>query len=157
MVIDLFQFLANRTTFFKKPLLKFWYNLAAKIDGEGSDLKFMNFGYAAPSNEGRTIKLDQNDEKHRYCIQLYHKTIENVQVNDKHLLEMSCGRGGGASAIMRYMNPASLTGIDISSEAITINKRHYTTPNLFFKEGSAERIQTDDDSIDVVLNIEASH
>ncbi|GIT56929.1 MAG: hypothetical protein Ct9H300mP18_03580 [Candidatus Neomarinimicrobiota bacterium] len=50
---------------------------------------------------------------------MYHHTVEKLAVQDKTVLEVGSGRGGGTSYIARYLNPKKITGIDYSKNAIT--------------------------------------
>ena len=68
----------------------------------------------------------------------------------------SPGRGGGASYLSRYLGPRSVTGIDISPRAIAFCRRVHDNPGLRFRVGDAERIPARDNSVDAVVNVEAS-
>lgn len=153
-------------TVFKKltcnsPLAKrtwqFWYNFANLIDGRAGDLRFMNFGYAPEHNGGQIMDLDPADEKYRYAIQLYYHTVGRQSLSDLDVLEVGCGRGGGAASLMKYATPRSLTGIDLSSKAISLCRNLARIPSLTFKVGDAEKIPFQDGSFDAVVNVESSH
>ena len=70
---------------------------------------------------------------------------------------MGSGRGGGASYIARYLDPRSIIGIDISSSAISLCKKFYKENNLSFSIGDSENIPFEDNSYDIVINVESSH
>lgn len=103
------------------------------------------------------MPLQEADEINRYGIQLYHNTIAGIDLSDKQVLEVGCGKGGGASYISRYFKPKLMIGIDLSKEEIDFNIRHYRDPGLSFKEGDALDLPFPDNSFDAVLNVESSH
>jgi ubiquinone/menaquinone biosynthesis C-methylase UbiE len=120
-----------------------------------SDWHFMNYGYAPSSSE--QISLQPKDEINRYPIQLYHFLAQKTTIKDKHVLEVGSGRGGGASYICRYLQPASMTGMDIARNAIRLAKQHHQENNLVFMQGNAEKLPFKNESYDVVINVESCH
>jgi SAM-dependent methyltransferase len=58
---------------------------------------------------------------------------------------------------MRYLQPRSLTGVDLAPHAVKFCKGHYTTPGLSFVRGDAESLEFDDATFDAVINVESSH
>src|SRR5262249_700186 len=68
------------------------YNKFSKTD-LGWNWDFMNFGYVWPDSEKPPV-LDPKDEPDRLCIQLYHRLASEVDVRDRSILEVGCGRGG---------------------------------------------------------------
>ena len=73
------------------------------------------------------------------------------------MLEVGCGRGGGASFVKRYLEPQTLTGLDRTRRAIAFCRGHYDTPGLSFVRGDAEALEFDEDTFDAVVNVESSH
>lgn len=114
----------------------------------------MNYGYHSPNLE---LKLQEKDEIERYPIQLYSFVVNQVDIKDKNILEVGSGRGGGASFIARYLRPSSITGIDISKDAIELCSKIYSIPNLDFMVGDSENISFPDNSYDILINVESSH
>jgi ubiquinone/menaquinone biosynthesis C-methylase UbiE len=129
------------------------YKLINRFDKQ-KQVIFMNYGYSHPEEK---VNLDHDDEKNRYSIQLYHHLIENVNLSDKIIVEIGCGRGGGLAYIAKKFHPASLIGIDIEKSAINFANLQFNYDNLFFKTGNAEKVPLPDKSCDIVLNIESSH
>ena len=66
------------------------------------------------------------------------------------VLEVGSGRGGGAAYIAKYLNPAQIIGVDISTSAIALCKKNYTLSNLTFQQGDSERLPFEDNNFDAV-------
>ena len=114
----------------------------------------MNYGYY---NEELDIILDKDDELERYPIQLYHQLCIQVELKDKVIVEVGCGRGGGANFIARYHKPKLITGVDLSPNAVSLCNKSYNLDNLNFLVGDSAKLPFEDNSVDVILNIESSH
>ena len=137
----------------KRWFWKKWYNIFAK-KAQNPDLKLMNYGYDAPNME---LKLRSEDELERFSIQLYHYVSMHSDIKNKKVLEVGSGRGGGAAYIARYLDPLSVTGIDISDNAVSLCHNLYKLPNLDFVYGDSENIPFSENKYDVVINVESSH
>ena len=131
------------------------YQLLAHVY-QKPDWTFMNYGYA-PDNEAARLLLHADDEINRYCIQLYHYIASAVDLSGLKLLEVGSGRGGGADYIKRYLNPAYVVGLDYSDNAVNLCRQHYSVEGLSFVPGDAENLPFNDQSFDIVLNVESSH
>lgn len=118
---------------------------------------FLNYGYASLDPTAPKIDLQAADETNRFCIQLYQRVVSAVDLRGSNLLEVSCGHGGGADYIMRYLHPATLTGIDLNLQAIQFCRENNTLSGLAFVHGSAEALEFKNESFDAVINVEASH
>src|SRR3989442_1237030 len=116
----------------------------------------MNYGYI-PAPDARALALDASDEADRYCIQLYDFVAGACDLAGKHVLEVGSGRGGGASFVKRYRRPASLTGVDFSAMAVEFCRHRYHIDGLSFREGHAEALPFEDESVDAIVNVESSH
>jgi ubiquinone/menaquinone biosynthesis C-methylase UbiE len=116
----------------------------------------MNLGYVWPEDEKPPV-LNPQDEPDRLCIQLYHRLASEVDVKGKTVLEIGCGRGGGAAYIAKYLGPKSIVGLDASKEGLAHCRRAHKEPNLEFKLGDAEHLPFADQTFDVVVNVESSH
>ncbi len=140
----------------KSSISRIQYEYLSKIDREANIL-LMNYGWANLDPEAEELHLNDNDEPYRYCIQLYHHMASVIDLRGKDVLEVGCGRGGGASFIMRYLKSNSIVGTDITTNAIRFCNQHYDIKGLSFVLNNAEDLQLDDNSFDVVINIESSH
>lgn len=135
---------------------RLWYRYMTHLD-RNHEMTFMNYGYADTDPAAPLPTLAREDEGNRYCIQLYQHLTAGVDLKGCDVLEIGCGRGGGASYLARYLNPASLTGIDIAPGAVEFCNRHFGTAGLTFARGDAEALDFGRDSFDAVINVESSH
>lgn len=129
-----------------------WYEYVNILD-RGLEMTLMNYGL----EDGQAVQLDPADEDKRYRLQLYRRVAGTVDLSGRDVLEVGCGRGGGAAHVVRTMRPASFIGLDSSRRAVSFCRRHYAETGLAFVHGDAARLDFPDASFDVVLNIESSH
>ncbi|BFI96987.1 MAG: hypothetical protein RSP_24970 [Rhodanobacter sp.] len=74
-------------------------------------------------------------------------------VSGKDVLDIACGEGYGSAMLAR--GARSVTGVDISDEAVLHARAQYRDiPGLEFLRGDAARIPLSDDSVDVVISFE---
>lgn len=123
---------------------------------EGLEIVFLNYGFEYLDHDKKDLELDKNDEKEKYCLQLYHSTVEDVDLENKDILEIGCGRGGGASYITRYFEPNSYIGLDLSKEVIKFNDNYHQVSNLSFVVGNAQKLTFENRSFDTIVNVESS-
>lgn len=144
---------AGSTSTYKR-VWRYWYPLMTR--GLGNDeIVFINWAYE--EDPPMDLPLEASDEPNRAHINLYHRTATQVDLGGKQVLEVSCGHGGGASYLTRTLHPASCTGLDLNQAGIKLCKKRHRLPGLDFVRGDAENLPFDDESFDVVLNVEASH
>lgn len=122
---------------------------------------FMNWGYAEldGATDGHTpgLALPSTEAADRFEIQLYHRAAAQAELAGRTVLEIGCGRGGGAAFVARAHAPARLVGVDFSPSNIDFCRGRHRAPNLEFAIGDAEALPQPDASVDAVLNIESSH
>ena len=118
---------------------------------------YMNFGYADLDGSKNLTVLDKTDEGNRLSYQLYNHLTAEIELEDKQILEVGSGRGGGASMIRKYHKPEKLVGLDFSGAAVKLCNRNLSTSGLAFIEGDAENMPFSAGSFDVVINVESSH
>ena len=138
----------------RRPMWRIWHNLLIHFDKDKT-VNFMNYGYAGLNGDAN-LELDKKDEANRYCIQLYDQVVNRLNLENKKVIEIGSGRGGGASYIARYYKPIQYTGLDISSGVIKFCNEYYNVPGLSFVEGKAEKIPFDNNSFDAVVNVESA-
>jgi SAM-dependent methyltransferase len=127
----------------------------AKRDKD-AELLFMNYGFAPIDSDAEKLPLREDDEKHRLQIQLYHHVVKAVGLKEKDVLDIGCGRGGGASYVMRYLEPRSVTAVDFAPTAIAFCNNYHAVEGLCFLAGDAESLPFDEERFDVVINVESS-
>lgn len=115
----------------------------------------MNYGYAPVDAPATPAPEGHPDDF--YGLQLYAAVAGAGDLEGKDVLEVGCGRGGGASYIFQTRRPRSMTGLDLARRAIDRCRRRYARPGLRFVAGDAEALPFEDGSFDVVLSVESSH
>lgn len=137
------------------PLWRYWHAKIIAWDSGYTAVRFMNYGYAPI--DAPELPLDPEDQHEPFGAHLYHVALSHVSVEGKELLEVSSGRGGGASYVARYLNPRRYVGLDISDKNVQACERVYSAlPNLEFVQGEAESLPFPDESFDHVVSVEAS-
>lgn len=138
----------------RKALWRLWYPfLTRRLRSE--QVFFLN--YAFQTDPPVNLPLLPEDEPNRPCIQLYHHVASQVDLHGKQVLEVSCGHGGGASWIARSLQPGSYTGLDLNPAGIQFCQQRHQVPGLVFVQGDAQKLPFPDASLDVAINVEASH
>jgi len=137
----------------RERAFRIWYWYVNKVD-KNSDILLMNYGYHDVDNQ---IKLDSVDESDRFSIQLYHYLASKVELKNKDIVEIGCGRGGGLYYITKNFAPASARGVDLDKQAVTFCKCHYKMDELKFSQGDAQNLNLENNSCDVLINVESSH
>lgn len=127
-----------------------YYDRAARTVPE---FTVLNYGFSSdPENS-----VLPRDEPEFYCLRLYEHTLRDTALAATDVLEVSCGRGGGARFVARTYRPNRLVGVDVSTENVRLASNRVSEPGVEFRVGNAERLEFADASFDIVLNIEASH
>lgn len=138
----------------KGRVWKHWYRyFERKVASQ--PLRFMNYGLSP--TDGLCPTLDPADEPERLSIQLYHRVVSRVPLEGTNILEISCGRGGGADFTARYFRPAHLTALDRTESALAACRKRFNHPALAFTCGDAMSLPFADGTFDAVINVEASH
>lgn len=73
-------------------------------------------------------------------------------VRGKRVLDAACGEGYGTSLLAS--TAASVTGADVSSDAIAHARVRYAAPNVSFVEASVTQLPLEDASVDAVVSFE---
>ena len=133
-----------------------WYNyISYLVFRHGDTAIFMNYGYETEPPVG--LKIEPSDETNRYYIQLYNHVCKTVNFKNKKVLEISCGRGGGSDWVYRTYKPDSYIGLDLSENGIEWCKRKFERDTLSFIVGDALNLPFDENTFDIIINVEASH
>lgn len=117
---------------------------------------FMNMGFAEPD-----FVFDERPPAQERIWQLaanlYTQVATQIDLAGRTVLEVGCGRGGGAALIAETLRPAQYTGLDYSPNNVAFCTRVHARPGLDFRQGDAEHLPFPDDSFDAVINIESAH
>lgn len=156
MLATLYWLISDRSPHLRRAFRRLGYDyLARRFASDG--WTFMNFGLGDVTTETAGPDLWPVDEADRLHIQLYHRVAGAVSLRDRDVLEVGCGRGGGASYLARYLHPRSVLGIDFSGRTIAFCTRRHVVPGLAFRVGDAEALPVADATVDAVVNVESSH
>lgn len=112
------------------------------------DLVYMNHGYYPAYPEFA------NDIMHKHQASLYHHLLQGLKVRNTKVLDVGCGRGGGANQYKMY-GFSEIHACDISPENIQFCKMNYEDIN--FKICNSTCLEYPDNYFDVVTNVESSH
>jgi len=138
----------------RQKLWAWWYPyFTQRVRSQGVD--FLNYAFAGA--DAAPLALCADDEPDRPNIQLYEHVRRGVELGGRRVLEVSCGHGGGASYLVRTHQPAEYVGLDLNPKAIAYCRERHRREGLRFLVGDAQRLPFPDASVDVVINVEASH
>jgi SAM-dependent methyltransferase len=113
----------------------------------------LNYGFSTEPE----VSVIPATEPEFYCLRLYEHTVRDTPLAGRDVLEVSCGRGGGANFVSRTFAPQRYLGVDLSEENVRLARERATRKELTFAIGNAEQLDLPDASFDVVVNVEASH
>ncbi len=148
--------LVNLTPAIKKQVWRYLYWKIAHPRYD-FDFLFMNYGYQYHDRNAEGLNLEGEDHPFHQSIQLYHKVASGIPLAGKDVLEIGCGRGGGAAYVNRTFKPQTMTGVDFSARSIAFSITYHREDNLGFFHGDAESLPLEDRAFDVVINVESSH
>lgn len=117
---------------------------------------FLNYGYAATDSQNDSTAVIREGTFNANSVRLVFELIGSLDLNDCAIVDIGCGRGGTAALVAETFS-AHVTGIDRSSEAIAFCRATHLNPSLRFEVGDALNIPLDNESCDVVMNVESSH
>jgi len=154
-VMDAFEAIYRAFPMVRRMAYRAWYHRLARFAREG-EVVHTNYGYA-PLDGDSGPDLHEQDEPHRFGIQLYHHVATLADIAGRDVLEVGCGRGGGASYISRYLGTRTMTGVDLDAQAVEFCRRNHRAPGLGFRRGNSEALPFRAGSFDAVVNVESSH
>ena len=139
----------------KKLAVQKWYEGLAQVSRGRHELTFMNYGYAG--TDVAQLALTPQEAEHRHAVQLYHQVATATSLEGLDVLEVGCGRGGGAAYVARTFGPKSYTAVDLSPTQIELCKSTFADTRVRFQVEDAEKLRFEDALFDVVINVESSH
>jgi len=118
----------------RRPLFKRgFYEVLGLVLWRRKGLQLLNCGYA-DANYSR-FPLPLVDEPERLGYQLYHRLVRDTPLAGKDLVEIGCGRGGGAHFLARECGLRRLIATDASFMLILGNRRRPGPPNFGVSNG----------------------
>jgi O-methyltransferase len=123
----------------------------------GCQYVFMNNGFWDEHQAHADSWLRMEDRPWRYCIGLVRHVLNGIDVTDKRIVDVGCGRGGTCSYLARYYAPRAIWGIDLCKGNIDFCTRVHQDANVRFVQADAEALPFKSATVDVVVNIESSH
>lgn len=125
---------------------------------------FMNDGFTSLDSEGYPTsenfpKLEGIHKMWKYQSYLYIELLNQADIDLTkplgNLLDIGCGRGGGASVYKKYFNFDYVVGIDLNPNQIDFCNSVHT--GIQFDQGSAMKLPYDADSFDIITNVESAN
>lgn len=147
------------TNYIRQVLWQRLYQATSRVAANDTQWQYTNYGYVPDDGKLVSIEGEPDDKCGKTCIQLYHEVVNAVPIKGKNVVEVGCGRGGGAYYVAKCLNPSTMTAIDLSIDSIkfAIKYQQPKCSNLHFQQGNALDLPLPDSSYDVVVNVESSH
>lgn len=122
----------------------------------GETTTHLNYGYVPAREDEVELPLLPSEEPHRNSIRLYHHVTRSCDLAGKRVLEVGCGRGGGAAFLTRFWKPAEYVGLDVDDGTTAFCNRIHKVPGLTFVTGDAEDLPFSDARFHAVVNVESA-
>lgn len=119
------------------------------------DMRVLNCGYHEPVYPA--FKLRPELEAERLGFQLYHRLIGSKTIEGADVIEVGCGRGGGARFLTEHFAPRSYWATDYSRLLIAANRFSRGPTGLRFRFARADRVPFGKASFDCGLTVETVH
>src|SRR6516165_9990347 len=122
-----------------------WHNfydlLSRRLEAVGvaDSSFFLNYGYVPMDSNNESVFTIRPGTFNANSVRLVFEVIGPVDLNDRTVAEIGCGRGGN-SALVAEKFTAQVTGIDMSAEAIAFCSRTHRGNSIDFKVGDALNI-----------------
>ncbi|MBO3461244.1 class I SAM-dependent methyltransferase [Aetokthonos hydrillicola Thurmond2011] len=143
-----------------KDTVKTFYNSIndhLNTSGFGEYSTFLNWGYVSDgSPDFSKVELPERC-LNKNCLKLILEVVGDCDLTGRDILEVGCGRGGNIQTLDKFFKPKGLTGIDITPASIAFCKKYLETERRRFLEGDAEALPFENETFDVVINVESSN
>lgn len=139
----------------RKPLWRWWHRyLLKKVPTK--NISCLNYGYADLEEKlvDNGTKPDPWDE--RYGQNLYYQAVVETVIDGKEVLEVGCGRGGGALHLIQKFNPKRYVATDLSPDTTKQNNLEDYYDSLEFSVADAMDLPFQDSEFDILVNVESS-
>lgn len=119
------------------------------------DIQVLNCGYQEPDYPAFALRPEWEIE--RLGFQLYHRLIGSETLRGTDVIEIGCGRGGGARFLTENFGPRSYWATDNSRLLIAANRLRRRPRALRFRYARADRVPFKAATFDVGIAVEATH
>jgi SAM-dependent methyltransferase len=117
---------------------------------------FLNYGYVPTDSNNESSFTIRQGTFNANSVRLVLEVIGSVDLNDRTIVEIGCGRGGNAALVAEKFS-GQVIGIDMSAEAIAFCRKAHLSRSIDFRVGDALNIPLADKSCDAIINVESSH
>lgn len=132
------------------------YSNANKIFGNDKNFSFMNHGFfPIHKNVSNNTPFKAQESLYLFLFDMGIKFGNRIGKKISKVLEVGCGRGGGAAIINKIYNIEKIYACDYSSENIHFAKKFF--PEIEFLVCDAENLSYGKDFFDLIMNVESSH
>ena len=141
----------------KSSYRDFYNDVSRRLEqsGVGGASFFLNYGYVSLGN-GDDSRFDVPEGVfNRNSVRLAFELISDTPLQDRPVLDVGCGRGGTV-ALMAETFGAHAVGVDLAPEAVAFCRKTHT-PHARFEVGDAEHLPFEENTFQVVTNVESSH
>lgn len=102
--------------------------------------------------------LAADSRMHAYAAALYRRLFAGLPLAGARVLELGCGRGGGAAILLAEHGPLSYLGVDLGHLHVALCRRRLAAAaQARFAVADAERPPVLPGSVDVAVSLEAVH
>jgi len=143
----------------KQSYREFYDDVTRKLEQSGvaEASFFLNYGYKPLGNGGDEARFEVPDRTfNANSVRLAFEVIGPTDLRSRRVLDVGSGRGGNV-ALMADRFEATVTGVDLSPEAIAFCQKTHRNPRVTFEVGDAEHLPCDAGTFDFVTNFESSH
>ena len=140
----------------RRPIVRrFFYEFLGLIVLRKRRFRVLNCGYSEVDYPA--ISLGADSETERLGLQLYHRLVRSVSLTGADVLEVGCGRGGGAQFLAETYAPRSYWATDLSWIFIGSARLRRRSPGLRFRFAQANHLPFRAHSFDIGLSVESVH
>jgi len=128
-------------------------SLAEELSDPG--LLFLNYGFAVAGNAESWVRA--SDARYRYHLSLVRHVLQDVDLRNKTVLEVGCGRGGNCYYLAHYTQAGQVVGLDYCLPNIELARQNPKLREVHLLAGDAQQLPFADESIGVILSLESAH
>jgi SAM-dependent methyltransferase len=129
---------------------KRFYDTVARRNPE---VPFLNYGFMETDAPAEPASLDLG----RVCRRLYEEVLMPFPESSR-VLEVGCGRGGGAAFLLEGRPGLAYVGLDLSGEHARVCRRRFTSNRAAqFAVADATQLPVADGRFDAAFSVEAAH